>query len=338
MAVTDSYISNIDNGESQAVAGWNGPGPYKIDNNFLEATGEVIMFGGARIYLQDNIPSDIEIIRNHFYKRPSWNTNQLVVKNHLEIKNGQRILIDRNEFENSYHGGQGQRGPSFTLTPRSQGGAHLWVVARDITVTNNIFHNIGRGATIGNGDYPTYAISEPSYRIKFENNLFYDVLLSLANNEPALNTIISIGPYVHDVIINHNTGIVDSYAVYNNTAVYDKKNIVFTNNIFSRGFNGDGCPGGDPCVTAHYTSPSADFDSDYSVWIGQPSSNYSTYFGPNVWFPSSISGVGFVDQANDDYRLSISSPYKNAASDGTDIGANLGTPAAPANLRIISIN
>ena len=49
MAVIDSYLENFhdpDN-DSQAIAGWNGPGPFRIVNNFLEAAGENIMFGGG---------------------------------------------------------------------------------------------------------------------------------------------------------------------------------------------------------------------------------------------------------------------------------------------------
>lgn len=48
-AVIDSYISEIhvQGQDAQAIAGWNGPGPFKIVNNYLEGSGENIMFGGA---------------------------------------------------------------------------------------------------------------------------------------------------------------------------------------------------------------------------------------------------------------------------------------------------
>lgn len=48
-AVIDSYISEIHSQgqDSQAIAGWNGPGPFKIVNNYLEGAGENILFGGA---------------------------------------------------------------------------------------------------------------------------------------------------------------------------------------------------------------------------------------------------------------------------------------------------
>src|SRR5262249_16125930 len=46
-AVIDSYLSDFKEvaADSQAVSGWNGPGPLKIAGNYLEAAGENIMLG-----------------------------------------------------------------------------------------------------------------------------------------------------------------------------------------------------------------------------------------------------------------------------------------------------
>jgi hypothetical protein len=48
-SIINSYISDIHgvNFDTQAICGWNGPGPYHIINNYLEAAGENVMFGGA---------------------------------------------------------------------------------------------------------------------------------------------------------------------------------------------------------------------------------------------------------------------------------------------------
>ena len=47
--------------DAQAVSGWSGPGPFKIVNNYLEASGENVMFGGSDPLINGLIPSDIEI-------------------------------------------------------------------------------------------------------------------------------------------------------------------------------------------------------------------------------------------------------------------------------------
>ena len=72
--IVNSYISDIKTigQDSQAICGWNGPGPYKIENNYLEAAGENVMFGGATPAIQNLVPSNITIRRNHFSKNLAW--------------------------------------------------------------------------------------------------------------------------------------------------------------------------------------------------------------------------------------------------------------------------
>ena len=74
IAVIDSYIADFKEvgADSQAVSGWNGPGPIKIANNYLEAAGENIMFGGADPKIADLVPSDIEVVHNHLSKPLRW--------------------------------------------------------------------------------------------------------------------------------------------------------------------------------------------------------------------------------------------------------------------------
>ncbi len=73
-AVIDSHVSEIHAAgyDSQAVLGYNGPGPFKIVNNYLEGAAENIMFGGADPAIPGLVPSDIEIRRNHLFKPLSW--------------------------------------------------------------------------------------------------------------------------------------------------------------------------------------------------------------------------------------------------------------------------
>ncbi|HKR21529.1 MAG TPA: hypothetical protein VJS17_03000, partial [Pyrinomonadaceae bacterium] len=48
-SIINSYISDIHAAgmDTQAIGCWNGPGPFQIINNYLEASGENIMFGGS---------------------------------------------------------------------------------------------------------------------------------------------------------------------------------------------------------------------------------------------------------------------------------------------------
>src|ERR1700692_4551262 len=75
VAVVDSYLTDFHceakTGpcvDTQAIAGGlddDPMGPYKIVNNFLEAGGQSVMFGGGRATMT---PKDIEIRRNHMFK------------------------------------------------------------------------------------------------------------------------------------------------------------------------------------------------------------------------------------------------------------------------------
>ena len=70
VAVIDSCLSafwEVD-ADSQAIAVWNGPGPFKIVNNYLEGAGQNVMFGGADPAISGLVPSDIEIRQNYFVK------------------------------------------------------------------------------------------------------------------------------------------------------------------------------------------------------------------------------------------------------------------------------
>jgi regulation of enolase protein 1 (concanavalin A-like superfamily) len=71
--ILNSYIEDVfATADAQAIASFNGPGPIRIINNFLEGTGENVMFGGDDPKIPGLVPSDIEIRGNHFYKDPAW--------------------------------------------------------------------------------------------------------------------------------------------------------------------------------------------------------------------------------------------------------------------------
>ncbi len=72
--ILNSYISDIKSTgvDTQAIGGWNGPGPFTIENNYLEAAGENIMFGGADPGIDGLVPTDITIRRNHITRPVAW--------------------------------------------------------------------------------------------------------------------------------------------------------------------------------------------------------------------------------------------------------------------------
>lgn len=180
-AVIDSTISDIKElgADSQAIGGWNGPGPYRIANNTLEGAGENLMFGGATAAIDGLVPSDIEIVGNLFTKPLSWWDEHptfagkaWAVKNLLELKNARRVLIDGNVFEHSWP--MGQTGFAVLFTVRNEGGRMPWAAVHDVTFTNNLVRHAGSGINVlgadtnGRGD-------DGTRRILVANNRFVDI-------------------------------------------------------------------------------------------------------------------------------------------------------------------
>ncbi len=95
---------------------------------------------------------------------------------------------------------------------------------------------------------------------------------------------------------------------------------IYRNNLTPRGaagfgFIGQGAAEGISALTSYF--PLAVFQRNIIA-----GGNAAIYPADNL-FPSSLDAVGFLDPAGGNYRLAASSPYKNAATDGTDIGANM---------------
>ncbi|MFZ5833512.1 MAG: hypothetical protein ACOY3P_25785, partial [Planctomycetota bacterium] len=177
-AVIDSWIAecHIHGFDSQAIIAWNGPGPFKIENNFLEGGSENIMFGGAKNSAETMVPSDIEIRRNHLYKNPAWSRlkfpNNWVVKNLFEVKTARRVLFEGNVLENCW--AEGQTGFAFVLKSSSPDQGRPWDTTSDLTIRYNRIINSVNGVSIArfSSAGPVEPGAEPTSRILMEHNLF----------------------------------------------------------------------------------------------------------------------------------------------------------------------
>jgi hypothetical protein len=180
IAVVNSHLSDFKEvgADSQAIAGWNGPGPFRIENNYLEAAGENVMFGGADPAVDGLVPSDIEVRGNHFSKPLRWKIDHRsyegtpwTVKNLFELKNARRVVVEGNLFEHNWR--HGQNGFAILFTPRNQEGGAPWSVVEDVIFRNNVVRHAGAGFNIlGRDD------NHPSGRtraISIQNNLLTDI-------------------------------------------------------------------------------------------------------------------------------------------------------------------
>src|SRR5207248_6099170 len=172
--IANSYIGGIKAAgqDSQAIANWNGPGPYTITNNYLEAAGQNIIFGGSDPAIANLIPSDITIRGNYLTKPWAWRSDSTSnVKNLFELKNAQRVVVDGNIMENNWLAAQA--GFAIVLTPRNQDGACPWCTVQQVQFTNNLVRHVSSGFNILGTDnlHPSGILNNVTIR----NNLFEDV-------------------------------------------------------------------------------------------------------------------------------------------------------------------
>jgi uncharacterized protein (TIGR03437 family) len=316
-AVIDSYISDCHEvgADSQAIGGWNGPGPFKIVNNYLEGAGENLILGGGDPAIPNLVPSDVEFRRNYCFKPLSWRIGDpsyagraWTVKNLFELKNAQRVLVDGNIFEHNWT--QAQNGYAILFTVRNQDGTAPWSVVQDVTFTNNIVRRVAAGFNMHGAD--NLQTSMVSRRIRISNNLLEEVDGQRWNGNGVAFQL-NGGP--HDVTIEHNTVFQSGNVIATGTP---NEGLVFRNNLLPHnqyGVKGDSRDTGNDTINTYF--PGAIFKKN--VMVGGPSALYPA----DNFFPPSFDQVGFVNLAGGNYRLVSTSPYKNAGVDGRDIGYDI---------------
>jgi len=313
-AVIDSYVSecHTKGADAQAIAGWNGPGPFKIVNNYLEGSGENVMFGGADPGIPNLIPSDIEIRQNYFLKPLAWRTSgSWTVKNLLELKLGRRVLIQGNIFENSW--ADAQTGFALVFWSANETGPTTWAQTADVWVRENIIRHAGAGLQLTDkGDFPAVPVA----RVRFDNNLWIDINTSWSGQFGRLFQVASNTDQLTAIKFHHQTGFADNTMI--TVASGATQQFEFRNNIVAHGnFGIKSDDAGDGTATLNLHMPGWLFAGN--VLIGAPSASYPA----GNFFPANVAAVGFVNAAGGDYRLAASSPYKGQATDGTDPGADI---------------
>jgi len=339
-AIIDSHIAEVHGVamDTQAIGGWTGPGPFKIVNNYLAAAGENIMFGGAAASIPNVTPSDIEIRRNHITKLLSWKVNDpsyagvpWAIKNLLELKHAQRVLVDGNVFEN--HWPSAQSGFSVLMTPRNEQGLNgawvmPWATVNNITVSNNVFRSIPAGIAIYGRDEADRP-SVPGRGFVIRNNVFYDIGTPRWTAPGSFaGDLFMIVDGVTDIVIQHNTSTGEGSFIVTDAPNLVNQGLVYTDNLHPNGWYGAVGPGGTAAGVIRTMFPGAVFTKNALIGPfptpgGLLSEIWDSAF-PGNFYPNSAAQIGWVDAANGNFQLSSASPFRNAGTDGTDIGVNMG--------------
>lgn len=359
MAVVDSYFSDFHcvamTGactDAQAVAGGLGDvvsGPFKIVNNFLEAAGENVLFGGGEATAT---PADIEIRHNHMFKPMSWKKGQpgfvggrdgnpFIVKNLFELKNAQRVLLEGNIMENSW-GGFSQAGFGIVVGPKNQASGNTNVCpicqVTDVTIRYLKISHVGGGMQLGNGISDNGGIAFAGQRYSVHDITIDDIdpVKYIGHGDFAQVSMGPGAPLLQNVTINHVTAFQPGAMLNigdNTTVNQPMKNFVYLNNLVNAGPFPTQTTGGGAANCAFVGTPYIvlarcfqTYQFTHNAIAGTPSNRPPSEYPAGNFFPPSMTSVDFVNYANGnggDYRLAGSSRYKNLGTDGKDIGADI---------------
>jgi hypothetical protein len=318
--ITSSHISDCKRvgQDAQAIAGWNGPGPFTISNNYLEGAAENLIFGGSDPSIPNLVPSDILITGNLISRPPEWRRQSWQVKNLLELKNARRVKIVRNVIQNNWQAAQS--GFAVLFTVRNQDGGCRWCQVEDVVFEGNVVQHSAAGISILGFDDNHPSLQTQSIVIR--NNVFADI----DNQNWGGNGycfMFNGGP--RRIVIDHNTIIQEHASGILQVEGPPVLEFTFTNNIVRHNAYGiigsDHAPGRDT-ISAFFPASTVTHnviaDGDASRY---PSGNQ---FPSSAQFRAQFAGYG-----DGNFRLAESSPWRNAGSDGRDLGAEFRPKAVP---------
>jgi len=344
-AIVDSYTSDLhciagqgSCTDAQAVNGGTGDspgGPYKIVNNFLEASGQSILFGGGP---GTTTPADIEIRRNHLFKPLIWKVGSpgfvasytgkpFIVKNHFELKNAQRVLFEDNLLENSW-GGFTQTGFSIVLMPANQGGHCPECRVTDVTIRYSVIRHVASVLDIGNRLSDQHAASSEGGRYSIHDLLVDDIDGEAYSGFGSFAIILSNEPPLKSVRIDHVTAFPQKALLSLMNRGPKIEDFQVSNSILTAGSRGIASAGGgpancavgngDPASTLKNCFSNATFSNNLIIGGlgGWPPGNFVVKDGKDAGFRD------FKDGRNGDYHLCR----------GKDDGGNC-TKASPALAR-----
>ena len=314
--IRNSYIAGMKarGQDSQAIAGWNGPGPFRVENNYLEAAGENILFGGGDPAIDGLVPEDIVIRRNYIAKPPAWRGTRWSVKNLLELKNARNVRIEGNVLEHSW--AAAQDGFAILFTPQNQDGRAPWAIVENVRFSNNLVRHVSAAFNISGID--PYRPSARTRAIAISNNLFLDVSAAAWGGS---GDFLQIGNAPADVVVEDNTAFNDGRIVqaYGGKGGDQIEGFVFRRNVMRHnryGVKGDSTATGLDTLARYFPG---------AIFVGNVIAGNFAKAYPE--------GNRFVSEDEVRPGASFAGAGVNMLLLESAIGANTSAPVAPAALR-----
>ena len=359
IAVINSYLSGFycvsgagSCTDATAVGGGFGDLPtstLKIYNNFIEASGENILFGGARSEVN---PTDLEMRRNHLFKPVIWKLgepgytavgsgNPPIIKNHFELKSAIRVLFEANLLENSW-GGFSQQGYSILLTAKNQNGRCPKCAVTDVTLRYNRIRNVAGAVVAANGFTNEGAAPADGGRYSIHDLIVDSVHDQDWKGQGTFGFLNANAALLHDLAFDHVTAFVTGPLFFVGNRRAEKiPNFSVTNSLFMAGqrmaeFYSAGGGAANCAAQAQRAGPQAVLEACFINYKFEKNLIIGSKGGwpPGTIVVSSPQEAGIRDLqggVSKDPRLchaktagcGKASPGASAATDGTDIGADV---------------
>jgi hypothetical protein len=228
VTVTNSVITGYweKRRDSQGIWICNGPGPYTITGNTIEASGENILTCGGDPGIVNMVPADIVIRGNTLRKPVEYKALGAQVKNQFELKNARRVLFDGNTLDGWWPPTQWA---PIQLTPRNQDGTCPWCTVEDVAITNNVVKNAAGGFAINIQGTDNEKPSAQMKNVTIRGNLFQDTTAGLQ----------ILGAVDGSLVIDHNTwpAITWKFISFDDVLGHPRRltPLTVTNNVFASG-------------------------------------------------------------------------------------------------------
>jgi hypothetical protein len=242
----------------------------------------------------------------------SWLTSrQWTIKNLLEIKVGQRVLIENNVFENNWLDAQTGRALLFRAADQESA---AWSRTSDITVRHNVVRNSSGAVSID-----AQGLVETTRRMLVEQNLFTDIGTAELSGTGSIFEITGAKP-MQDIVITRNTAMFSRAENANRRAglVLDggrHVNLSFTDNVLelgAYGVKGSGASSG----LASFERYSAPGRFTGNLFVG---GGAAAAYGTANATVASLELAGFANPLTGDYRLALARPSATGVQPGADV-------------------
>lgn len=317
-----------DGADSQNFGFWQSPGALAVINCFGESGGENILGGGAGPDITDrplpeDFMKDITVWNSHFTKDPT--RSGIVKKNLFELKDGCRVLLQRCLLE--HNTGEAQPGNTIPLVLINQDDLpDLPHDTSDIVVdTVKIY---GGGAMFILSGWQKQGTYDPILRLRrvhVKNVYGKSICGTLPEAAGTTGFYFAIYNNAQDILIEHVTGeaVTTGISLDYQSGTTGSTNLEVRDCLLGKGAYASifGPAGVGTAALSTAVNPNIHNNVFYAP-DGTEVDDANSFPTNNFYVP--VSSVGFAARVTQDPgALSAGSPYHNAATDNTDIGADV---------------